>query len=72
MLGAEVEINLKWRRNPRPKRPCEEAVRNSYSKKEKILYDLRILIEKYVIRTVNGEIYCTNYVLRKRKQVKKK
>ena len=64
--------HLYRRTNPRSKRSCEVAVRNSYSKKVEILYCLRILGEKYVIRTVKGEIYCTNYVLRKSRQVKKK
>ena len=63
MLGGEVEIKLKWRTNPRSKRSCEVAVRNSYSKKGEILYCLRILGGKYVIRTVNGVIYCTELVL---------
>lgn len=32
----------------------------SYSKNDKLLYDLRILTRKYVIRTVTQTIYCTD------------
>lgn len=31
----------------------------SYSKNDEELYDLRILTQKYVIRTVTQAIYCT-------------
>lgn len=32
----------------------------SYSKNGELLYDLRILTRKYVIRTVTQAIYCTD------------